>query len=622
MNSAQVSDVSAAGPGLASWYTPGRSDAFGDRLLMCDNTDASSLELLRFRRELADAPGFDNALRDGIDRVSSIRHAAFPAVRAVVYLDEHDLTLVSAHVSGQRLSQLAKGTRQRPLHPALVTWIVREVTSALAALHAAGPGAAHGALNADRIVFTPDGQLCVVEQALGPAIRRLALSSRALWRDFGLLALADERGKAQIDARNDVAQLGAIALSLLLGQPITLDSFEDKRVLALLLDEFTAMAARRPSAFAAPLRVWLEHALQLAAHPYRSAADAQEGLKELPASGAEFLGFTPESADQGAVMSIHPVRPQQLDQLAPLEKSILPRELAAPLRQPRDIAEPRQWSPRSHDVDERVEAPDTRHANTSDEQPIRKRARIPFVVLGLGLISLVEGGIIAAMAMRPAAAPAASTVVIESPAAGDTVLVDGKPAGTTPLKLAVSSGTRAIRLIPAVVSASIVSTPSVAAASDQAEKDRQALAAITAAAAQQRSGGVRINSPIELKVLGGDRVLGTTADGPIVTTAGTHQLDFMNSALGFRVHQAVTIRAGVLTAMTVTPPMGRLSINAEPWAQVTIDDKPIGDTPLANVAVTLGEHEVLFRHPQLGERRETVVVRADAPARVITSFQR
>jgi len=249
-------------------------------------------------------------------------------------------------------------------------------------------------------------------------------------------------------------------------------------------------------------------------------------------------------------------------------------------------------------------------------------ARIPFVVLGLGLISLVEGGIIAAMAMRPAAAPAASTVVIESPAAGDTVLVDGKPAGTTPLKLAVSSGTRAIRLIPAVVSTSIVSTPSVAAASDQAEKDRQALAAITAAAAQQRSGGVRINSPIELKVLEGDRVLGTTADGPIVTTAGTHQLDFMNSALGFRVHQAVTIRAGVLTAMTVTPPMGRLSINAEPWAQVTIDDKPIGDTPLANVAVTLGEHEVLFRHPQLGERRETVVVRADAPARVITSFQR
>jgi hypothetical protein len=25
--------------------------------------------------------------------------------------------------------------------------------------------------------------------------------------------------------------------------------------------------------------------------------------------------------------------------------------------------------------------------------------------------------------------------------------------------------------------------------------------------------------------------------------------------------------------------MGRISINADPWAQVLIDDKPIGDTP-------------------------------------------
>ena len=85
---------------------------------------------------------------------------------------------------------------------------------------------------------------------------------------------------------------------------------------------------------------------------------------------------------------------------------------------------------------------------------------------------------------------------------------------------------------------------------------------------------MRISSPIELKVLEGERVLGSTADGPIVTTAGTHQLDFLNTALGYRVRQAVTIRAGTLTPLTITPPMGRISINADPWAQVLIDDKP------------------------------------------------
>jgi hypothetical protein len=198
-------------------------------------------------------------------------------------------------------------------------------------------------------------------------------------------------------------------------------------------------------------------------------------------------------------------------------------------------------------------------------------------------------------------------------------MVDGRAVGTTPLQLTVTSTTRAIRLVHAAVAPAVEST---GAAPPLPAEDARALAALEDAGARQRSGGVRVSSPIELKVLEGDRVLGSTADGPIVTSAGTHQLDLMNTALGYRVHQSVTIRAGVLTPLTITPPMGRLSINADPWAQVLIDDKPIGDTPVANVSVSLGEHQVTFRHPQLGERRETVVVRADVPTRVSTSFQR
>jgi hypothetical protein len=123
-------------------------------------------------------------------------------------------------------------------------------------------------------------------------------------------------------------------------------------------------------------------------------------------------------------------------------------------------------------------------------------------------------------------------------------------------------------------------------------------------------------------VLEGDRVLGSTADGPIVASAGSHQLDLVNTALGFRVRQNVSIRAGVIAPLTITPPMGRISINAQPWAQVLIDDNPVGETPLANVQVPIGDHQITFRHPQMGERRERVTVRADAPARVSTTFQR
>ena len=43
-----------------------------------------------------------------------------------------------------------------------------------------------------------------------------------------------------------------------------------------------------------------------------------------------------------------------------------------------------------------------------------------------------------------------------------------------------------------------------------------------------RTGGVRLTSPIELTVLDGDRVIGSSADSPIFTTAGRRELEFVN----------------------------------------------------------------------------------------------
>ena len=143
---------------------------------------------------------------------------------------------------------------------------------------------------------------------------------------------------------------------------------------------------------------------------------------------------------------------------------------------------------------------------------------------------------------------------------------------------------------------------------------------IKAAASKQRPAACSSLTPIELKVLQGDKVLGSTADGPIIAPAGTHQLDLINAALGFRTRDAVTFRAATDHELNVTIPPGRLSVNAQPWAEVSIDNQPKGETPLANLSVPLGEHEIVFRHPELGERRQTVIVRADQPARASATF--
>jgi hypothetical protein len=57
-----------------------------------------------------------------------------------------------------------------------------------------------------------------------------------------------------------------------------------------------------------------------------------------------------------------------------------------------------------------------------------------------------------------------------------------------------------------------------------------------------------------------------------------------------------------------------MNINALPWAQVFVDGTLIGDTPLANVEQPIGDHEIVFRHPQFGEKRQMArVTPKDSP---------
>ncbi len=198
----------------------------------------------------------------------------------------------------------------------------------------------------------------------------------------------------------------------------------------------------------------------------------------------------------------------------------------------------------------------------------------------------------------PLVAPS-RVVTITSSGGGDMISVDGRDVGTTPYQLTVNDAVREIRLRPAAPS--IVAETTAAPAAETAD---------SLVPTRPRSGGLRVSSAIEIQVMEGDRVLGSSADGVIVTTAGFHQLDFVNSEFGYRERRAVELRAGQTIALTITPPAGRLNINAQPWALVSIDGKDAGETPLANVSVPVGKHEILFRHPQLGERKETVNVKS------------
>ena len=131
-----------------------------------------------------------------------------------------------------------------------------------------------------------------------------------------------------------------------------------------------------------------------------------------------------------------------------------------------------------------------------------------------------------------------------------------------------------------------------------------------------------MSSPLNVQVLEGERVLGSSANGPIVLAAGRHELDFVNAAVGYRSREVVDVKPGQFLKMSVVPPDGRVSVNAIPWAQVWINGGLVGDTPIANLPLAAGEHQITFRHPQLGEQTQKVVVRAAATTRVSATFAR
>jgi len=119
-----------------------------------------------------------------------------------------------------------------------------------------------------------------------------------------------------------------------------------------------------------------------------------------------------------------------------------------------------------------------------------------------------------------------------------------------------------------------------------------------------------------MQVLEGGRVVGTSEIERIMLSPGAHELEFVSDQFQFRQSSKVSIQAGRGAPVSLTIPRVAMNINALPWAEVFVDGTRIGDTPLANVQQTIGDHEIVFRHPQLGEKRQVARVTLKEPLRI------
>lgn len=635
------------------------TDGLGQRH-RTDGPSGEPLEVLTLRKDLTSVPAFEFALRERVSRLAGFSHECYGPVRGISRLgtDASSLALVSDRVAGDRLSTILSAADREliPLEIGGALAVVVQLVDAVAVLHEAIREVCHGAVAPERIVITPDARLVLVEHVFGGALSSLQYSRDRYWKELRV-ALPPTAGAPHFDRRADVTQVGAIALALIMGRPLGDSDYPD-RVSEIVSRVGAVSASGGLEPLPQPLRAWLSRALQLdPRQSYGSAIEARDDLHRVLAE----TGYSPIPAKLNAFLTQYrslavsagpPVhKPVAFPSASPIPAPSIRRPASAPSHVATKAATPK---PAPMQPLSQMSAPPPRVASKKRALPRRR------VVIAASLFAVVAsmGTLTARSFLTPTEVPPAETgtLLVNSNPVGASVMIDGHPRGKTPLSLAMLPGEHTVELIgehgrrsapvyvladgyvvqfvelpkapagelpaasgetqPVNMAAALAERPVVAAPAEAAAP------VATVAEAAPASGWISVAAPIDLRVYRNRKLLGSNGTSRIALPAGRHELELVNDALGYHVTRTVTVAPGKVAPIALDLPKGSLSVNALPWAEVSIDGERVGETPIGNVALTIGSHDVVFRHPELGEQRHKVVVTAAAPARLSVDLRK
>jgi PEGA domain len=203
---------------------------------------------------------------------------------------------------------------------------------------------------------------------------------------------------------------------------------------------------------------------------------------------------------------------------------------------------------------------------------------------------------------------------VETLPPGATVTVDGLVRGIAPLDLdGLSAGAHAV----AVEAGGLTVRRDV----DVRPATASSIVITLGSGGGPVTGWLKVATPIDLEVYEGTRLVGRSRDGRLLLLAGVHDLTLVNRDLGFQTTSRLSVAPGSTARVRVEPGTGRLAVTAVPSAEVWLDGRRIGATPIANFPAVIGTHELLLRHPDFGEQRRTVIVTLTAPTLVDVTFR-
>jgi len=215
------------------------------------------------------------------------------------------------------------------------------------------------------------------------------------------------------------------------------------------------------------------------------------------------------------------------------------------------------------------------------------------------------------------ARPTTGRLIVRTSPPGSRVTVDDVARGAAPVTVeGLSPGEHAVVVIARD------GDPIKQAVTIEADTTSSLVVPLAARDGAPLFGFVAVSAPVELQLFENARVLGNSQSDRIMVAAGSHQIEMVNRALGYRVTRTVQVAPNKVAAISLTLPAGSIAVNAVPWADVWLDGNEVGETPIGNLAATIGPHEIVFRHPDLGEQRRAVTVTLTSPLRVSVDLRK
>jgi hypothetical protein len=210
-----------------------------------------------------------------------------------------------------------------------------------------------------------------------------------------------------------------------------------------------------------------------------------------------------------------------------------------------------------------------------------------------------------------AEAPVTAQLAVQSEPAGAKVIVDGTERGVAPVTIPdLAPGEHHVELQADGVSSKHTVTV-------QAGGTASLVVPIgTTAAAGPVSGWVVVKAPFSMEIREQGRLLGSSDADRVMMAAGRHELDLVNDGVGYHATRVVQVLPGKVVSISLDLPQGVINLNASPWAEVWIDGKRVGETPIGNLAIPIGPHEIVFKHPQYGEKHHSISVTLNTPVRL------